>query len=202
MPRNFSLRLPPGAARDPRFIARVVIGALLVANLLAAYAVFQPLGGSAEELDEQVAAMRLQIQQRQASLQRMRTLVAKIEQARQSGDEFLGTYFMDRQTMSSTIVQELASAAKEAGMRPKEHAFAFDPVEGSDTLSMMTVTGNYEGTYGDLLEFVNRLDKSRRFLILDTLTATPQQGGAALNVNVKLNTFVREASARQAAPSI
>ena len=202
MPRNFSFRLPAGASRDPRFLARVVIGVLLVANLFAAYAVFQPLGGSAEELDEQVSAMRLQIQQRQASLQRMRALVAKIEQARQSGDEFLGTYFMDRQTMSSTIVQELSSAAKEAGMRPKEHAFAFDPVEGSDTLSMMTVTGNYEGTYGDLLQFVNRLDKSRRFLILDTLTATPQQGGAALNVNVKLNTFVREAGAGQAAPSI
>ena len=194
MRRSFSFRLPPGAARDPRFIARAGIGVLLLANLIAAYAVFQPLGGSAEELDEQVVALRLQIQQRQASLQRMRTLVAKIEQARQSGDEFLGTYFMDRQTMSSTIVQELSGAAKEAGMRPKEHAFAFDPVEGSDTLSMMTVTGNYEGTYGDLLEFVNRLDKSRRFLILDTLTATPQQGGTNLNVNVKLNTFVREAA--------
>ena len=77
-------------------------------------------------------------------------------------------------------------------MRPKEHAFGFDPIEGSDTLSMVTITANYEGTYGDLLQFVNRLDKSPRFLILDTLTAAPQQGGTNLNVNIKLNTFVRE----------
>jgi type IV pilus assembly protein PilO len=193
MPRSFkAFRLPPGASKDPRFIARAVIGFLLVANLVAAFAVFQPLGGSAEELDVEARRLNTQLQQRQAALKKLRALVAKIEQARAAGDEFLTTYFMDRRTLSSTIVSELSTAAKEAGIRPKEHAFGFDPIEGSDTLSMVTITANYEGTYGDLLEFVNRLDKSPRFLILDTLTAAPQQGGTNLNVNIKLNTFVRE----------
>jgi Tfp pilus assembly protein PilO len=188
--KNF--RIPAGARKDPRFIARAVIGVLLFANLLAAYAVFQPLGGSAEELDGEATSIRQQVQQRQAALQRMRALVSKIEQARTSGDEFLTTYFMDRRTASSTIVAELSHAAKDAGIRQKEHAFVFDPIEGSNSLSMMTVSANYEGTYGDLLEFVNRLDKSDRFLILDTLSAAPQQGGTNLNVNIKLNTFVRD----------
>jgi Tfp pilus assembly protein PilO len=193
MARSFkTFRLPPGATKDPRFIARAIIGVLLVANLIAAFAVFRPLGGSAEELDAEVARLQVQLQQRQAALQRLRALVSKIEQARAAGDEFLSTYFMDRRTLSSTIVGELSNAAKEAGMRPKEHAFGFDPIEGSDTLSMVTITANYEGTYGDLIQFVNRLDKSPRFLILDTLTAAPQQGGTNLNVNIKLNTFVRE----------
>jgi type IV pilus assembly protein PilO len=187
-----AFRIPPGASKDPRFVARVVIGALLVANLLAAYAVFQPVGGSAEELEAEAISIRQQVQQRQGALQRSRALVSKIEQARASGDEFLGTYFMDRRTASSTIVAELANAAKDAGIRQKEHAFAFDPIPGSDRLSMMTVSANYEGTYGDLLEFVNRLDKSERFLILDTLSAAPLQGGTNLNVNIKLNTFVRD----------
>jgi Tfp pilus assembly protein PilO len=193
MRSSFSrFRLPAGATKDPRLIARAVIALLLVANLVAAYAVFRPFGGSAEELDAQVASLQTQLQQRQASLQRLRALVSKIEQARASGDEFLSTYFMDRRTASSAIIGELSTAAKEAGMKPKENAYAFDPIEGSETLSMMTITANYEGTYGDLLEFVNRLDKSSRFLILDTLTAAPQQGGATLNVNIKLNTFVRK----------
>ena len=193
MPKSFKgFRLPPGASKDPRFLARVAIGVLLLANLVAAYGVFQPFGGSAEELDEQVASMRHQIQQRQAGLQRLRAFVSKTQQARTSGDEFLGTYFMDRRTASSTIVSELSGAAKEAGMKPKGESFAFDPIENSDTLSMMTISANYEGTYGDLLEFVNRLDKSKRFLILDTLSAAPLQSTGSLNVNIKLNTFVRE----------
>jgi type IV pilus assembly protein PilO len=193
MRRNFKLALPPGARKDPRFIARAVLGSLLALNLIAAYMVLQPVGGSAEELEAQIATLRSSIQQRQGALTRMRALVAKIEQGRSSGDQFLTQYFMDRRTSSSAILTELDQAAKGAGMRPKERSFAYDGIEGSETLSMMTVVANYEGTYSDLVEFVNELDKSPRFLILDTLMASPQVGGPNLNVQIKFNTFVREA---------
>jgi hypothetical protein len=173
-------------------IARLVLGILLFANLLAAFAIFQPLGGSAEELDQQLGEIGNQLQREQQQLQRMRALVNKIEQARASGDSFLETYFMGRRTTSSTIGSELLKAAKDAGIKPKEHSFTFDPIEGSDTLSMMTIVGNYEGTYGDLLQFVNRLDKSARFLIIDTMSAAPLQGTGNLAISIKLNTFVRE----------
>lgn len=193
MRRSFRIALPPGARKDPRFIARAVLGTLLFLNLVAAYMVMYPVGGSAEELEAQIATLRTSIQKRQAALTRMRALVSKIEQGRATGDQFLSQYFMDRRTSSSAILSELDQAAKSAGMRPKERSFAYDPIEGSETLSMMTVVANYEGTYGDLVEFVNKLDKSPRFLILDTLTAAPQVGGANLNVQIKFNTFVREA---------
>jgi Tfp pilus assembly protein PilO len=186
------LKLPRNVTKDPRLMARLILGVLLLANLLAAFAIFRPLGGSAEELDQQLTQMRNQLQREQVQLQRMRALVAKIEQARTSGDSFLETYFMGRRTASSTIVAELHRAAKDSGMRPKEHSFTFDPVEGSDTLNMMTIVANYEGTYGDLLQFVNRLDKSGRFLIIDTMSAAPIQGSGNLAISVKLNTFVRE----------
>jgi hypothetical protein len=67
-----------------------------------------------------------------------------------------------------------------------------EPIEGSDDLAMMIITGNYEGTYADLMEFINRLDRSSRLLIIESLNATPQQGGAGvLTVNMKLDAFVR-----------
>jgi type IV pilus assembly protein PilO len=99
---------------------------------------------------------------------------------------------MDRRTLSSTIVAELHRSAKEAGINKAQHSFTIDPIEGSDTMSMVTVVGNYEGSYGDLLQFVNRLDKSQRFLIIDTMSAAPMQGTGNLSINIKLNTFVRE----------
>ena len=172
-------------------IARAVIGALLLANLVAAYFLFQPIGGSVEELDQQLAGMRQQVQQRQAALQRMRALASKIDVARKEGDSFLGSHFLQRRTAFSTIVGDLESGAKDAGIRSKGASYTVDAIEGSENLSMMTITSTYEGSYHDLLEFVNRLDKSPRFLILDTLQAAPQQSGA-LGVNIKLNVFVRE----------
>lgn len=193
--RSFKLNLPAVPSnwtKDPRVVARVVLGVLLLANLTAAYAIFQPLGGSAEELNQQLTDMGLQLKREQIQLQRTRALVAKIEQARSSGDSFLQTYFMSRRTLSSTIVAELQKAAKDAGIKRVQHSFTIDPIEGSDTLSMVTVVGNYEGSYGDLLQFVNRLDKSGRFLIIDTMSAAPMQGTANLSITIKLNTFVRE----------
>ena len=196
MRKSFDKLRLPGLTRkfskDPRVIARVVLGALLLANLVAAFAIFQPLGGSAEELDQQLGTLQDQLLRDQIQLQRLRALVNKIEQARASGDSFVDTYFMGRRTTSSTIGSELLKAAKDAGMKPKEQSFTFDPIEGSDTLTMMTIVANYEGTYGDLLQLVNRLDKSARFMIIDTMSAAPLQGTGNLAISIKLNTFVRE----------
>lgn len=196
MRRSFkNFKLPAGFSRDPRLVMRVVIGTLLAANLVAAFTVFRPVGGSAEELELNVASGRQQILQKQATIKRLQFLAAKIEQAKNKGDSFIDTYFMSRHTTSSTILDELLKAAKDSGIKPKGDAFTFEPVEGSDNLTMMTIAANYEGTYRDLLEFVNKLDRSPRFLILENLTAQPIQGGgnnAPLDVRIKLDTFVRE----------
>src|SRR3982751_5547947 len=171
MPRNFEVlqkyfrNLPAGFARDPRVVVRGILGALLLANIVAAFAVFRPIGGSAEELDSQLAALRQQVQSRQASLKRLRFIVSKMDQASTTSNQFLSVNFMSRKTASSSILSELAKSAKDSGMKPKGDACTFEPVEGSDAISMMTIAANYEGTYGDLLQFVNRLDKSPRFLI-------------------------------------
>ena len=52
-----------------------------------------------------------------------------------------------------------------------------EPVEGSDTLDMLQISANFEGTYPDLVHFMNLLDKSDRLLIIESLNATPQQSG-------------------------
>src|SRR4051812_46414110 len=115
--------LPQKFTKDPRVIARAILGFLLFLNLVAAYAIFRPVGGSAEQLDQQLSEQRRQLQREQAQLERMRALVAKIQHARTSGDSFLETYFMSRRTTSSTIGAELLKAAKDAGMKPKEQSF-------------------------------------------------------------------------------
>ena len=125
-------------------------------------------------------------------LAQLRSLVSKVEGARQAGDQFLLEHFTDQQTAYSTLLDEMGRAAKEAGIQEREHSFALEPIEGSDTLGMLSITANYQGSYADLIQFVNRLDRSARLVIVESLTATPQQSTGLLNVNMRLNTFVRE----------
>jgi hypothetical protein len=98
--------------------------------------------------------------------------------------------------MSSAIQEELNRMAKEAGVRPLPSGLQLEPIEGSDTLRMATITAGYEGTYANLKKFVEMVDKSPRFLIIEQMTVgAPQQQQAAqlVNVSLKLDTFVREA---------
>jgi hypothetical protein len=182
---------------NPRALLRLVAGLLLAANAVAAYFVVRPLGGSPEELRQQAADMRVQIVQKRRIVTRTRDLVSKIEAGRSEGDHFLGHYFLPRRSAYSMIVADLNDLAGQAKVAPKESAFSIEPVDGSDTLVMMQVSANFEATYQDLIHFVNLLDKSDRLLVVESLNATPQQGGSKLNVMLKLDTFVMEDAASQ-----
>jgi len=177
--------------REPRLVARAAVALLLAADLVVAAVLFKPWAGTAEDLDRQAASLRLQVRERQEALKRLQGLVEKIEEARGRGDEFLREFFLDRRTASSTIVSELLHISQKAGIKQKEASFQFEEIEGSDTLSMLTVTANYEGTFADLMQFLNLLDRSKRLLILDSLQAAPQASGLTLNVGMKLHGFVR-----------
>lgn len=196
MPRNYNLSAILGQFRpkknDPRTAARLGLGVLLALNLVAAWFVYSPLGGSAEVMETRVSDLRRQVAQKQAVLLRGKQLAAKVDKGRTQGDEFLGKYFLSRPTTYSTLVGELNQLAKAAGVRPKEQAFNEEEVEGSDELGMVSITAGYEGSYADLLHFLRELDKANRLVIIETLAASPQQGSGVLNISLRLNTFIRE----------
>ena len=182
----------PAAPADPFKLWKILIGALVLANLAAFFLLVKPVGGSAADLESQLANLQMQIKRQQLSLGSARNLAGKMEGARTEHERFMQNYFMDRRTMSSTILSEIKDSAAAAGLVPKEHSFGFEPIEGTENLGMMTITANYEGTYADLVKFVNLIDRSKRFLIIDNIQAAPQQQGGKLVSRFKINAFVRE----------
>ncbi len=185
-------QLPKLDWRDPRVFMRAILALLLLGTLVALYFLFFPPGGSLEDLEQRYAIERANAAQQAKNLNSVRNLAAKVQLSRLEGDKFLDSYFMDRRKAASTIIGELSKVAKEAGIRPKDHSFQLDPIEGSTDLTIMTVTGAYEGTYADLIQFVNRIDRSPRFLIIDNLSAAPLQQQGLLNVSVRFHVFIKE----------
>lgn len=201
MPRNFKipgqLKLGRSALKDPRVTVRAVLAVLLAANIAAALWSFKPWGGSAEDLARERDRLQKQAADLQVRLARSKALVQKVEKARKEGDAFLARNITERRTTFSMLVAELNRAAKDAGIKAKEASYVLEPVEGSDTLSQMTITSAYEGTYANLTKFVNLLDKSPHFLIVESMQAAPQPSGTTLSVSFKLDTFVREEAGGQ-----
>ena len=193
MARNFSIR--GVKIQDPRVVMRAAIGVLLAANLAAAVVAFHPFGGGADDLRRDQQRLGAQLSQLQQRLASSRVLVNKVNTARTQGDQFLGQYFTSEGTTASTILAELTQTAKDAGIRMGTAQCSYEPIEGSNTLKMLSTQVGFEGTYANLTKFVNLLDKSPRFMIIESMQAAApqQQGGQSLNVTLKIDTFVKGA---------
>jgi hypothetical protein len=197
MPRNSKSQGPAARShtRDLTRQIRIILGALLALNLIAAGLVLFPPGGSADDLERELTSLQSQITQKRALLERSRLNVAAIEKARGEGDRFLADYFLSRRTADSTLLSVLSEAASKAQIKERDRAQTTEYIEGSDSLSMMTITGNYEGTYRNLLNFINELDHSQQLLIIESMSAAPQQGSNILTVSMKIDVFIRDDSA-------
>jgi type IV pilus assembly protein PilO len=186
MRRNFNLR-------DPQTLVRMVLGVLVLANLAAAGLVLFPPGGSAEDLERDFISLQAQVKSRTTALQGTRQHAASVEKGRSEGGQFLDAYFLPTRTASSAILSDLQAAATLTKVKAREASYSLDPIEGSDTLSLMSITAAFEGTYADVLSFVHEIDRSPRLLIIDSLNAAPMQGpGKLITVSMKLDTFVRD----------
>jgi len=173
---------------------RALIGVLLAANLAAAVMAFHPFGGSADDLRRRAGGLQDQLAAAQARVAITRRLVDKVEGARRDGDKFLAQYVVDRRKASSALNEELYRMAEEAGVKPGQIANEYEAIEGSDTLQMVNIQVAFEGSYQGLTKLVDLIDKSPRFLMIESLQlAAPQGKTAMMVVTFKIHTFVRGA---------
>ncbi len=196
------LRISIATARQRRLAVRIALGTLVAANLVAAVLMLKPWEGSADSLRQQAASISQELKQKQISVKRLQHIVENVQKARSDGDTFMASNLMSRKTLSSSLLDELDQMARTAGIKQKEVAFTFEPVEGSDVLTRSEITANYDGAYTDLMHFLNLLDHSPRLLIVDSLAAAPQPPGQVLGITIRLVTFVREGAVEQASAQL
>jgi Tfp pilus assembly protein PilO len=192
LPSTFKFgALPLGALKDTQIQVRIVLGVLLLANIVAAGFAFHFFDDSPDKIAQQVTSARQQVLAQVVTLNRSRTLAGKVDKGREDGTRFISTYMTSRRATYSTIISEIDNMAAQSAMKRKDAVITLEAVKGSDTIDKMTVTASFEGPYRNLLNMINLIDKSKRFLIIESLGATPQQGGT-LQVTMKINTFVNE----------
>ena len=194
MPKSFSLpSISVPSLREPRVLVQLGLGVLLVANLVAAAFAFHLIGSSPQALNQDLMSARTQLQAEQTRLKRSRLLTSNIDKGKSESEHFLTTYFTGRRYTYSTIVNEINQAARTAGMTMKEATFAaLDPIQGSEDLSMLTLSVNFEGGYPQLVKLVNQLDRSPKFIIIESLQIAAPPKGEIYSVTFKLNSFVRD----------
>lgn len=193
MAKNSKSKAPAAAKRANKAqVVRIVLGVLVVLNLIAAWLVLYPPGGSAEALEQDLVRFQAQLKQSRTRLEETKKHAEAVEKGRGAADQFLNSYFVPVRSAPTTFLTELNQIAQRAGIKERGNQFAADVIEGSEELGMLTITANFEGTYRNLLNFVREIDRSSSLLIIESLNATPQQGSNILTVAIKMEAFIRD----------
>lgn len=194
MPSNSNGKPRVGGAwlrKVPRQRVVIALAAVALAELLFWFVAVRPLGDQEAQQQALLANLAQQVQQRQESVEMLRTAAGRIAGARDNGDQLLEDLTFERRTTFSELLTELGRAAKEAGVEVRETNYNSDTIDGNEQYGMVSISANFRGQYENLVKLLNLLDKSEEFLIIERLGAAPREEGG-LQITMRVDAFVRD----------
>jgi hypothetical protein len=194
MPRSFDWKTLKGNGepRGPRFWLKAGVAALAVLNCAALFLYFDPPGGSRAELQAESANVRMQVAAARAQAHRLETVSNKVQLGSTESSRFEPKYFLGRRQAYSTVLAEIQRMAQTAGLQARDAVFSEEPIEGTDDLSLLNMSANYEGPYSSLTRFLYEADRSPMLLMLDAMTASPQQKPGLITTSIRFQAIIRD----------
>jgi len=173
---------------------RVAAAVLLLLNLVAVYLYFSPPGGSRQDLELESVQVRTQILAAQTQAAKMRALASNVQAGSNQAADFTTKYFLPKRIADVAVYEEIRRMAEASGIQERDAGWSEEPIEGTADLTLLNVTANYQGSNADLMKFLYEADHSPMLLILDALTAAPQQRNNQINTAIRFQAIVREAA--------
>lgn len=178
--------------RGVRFWLQVTGAVLALLNGVALFLYLAPPGGSREALIEESQQVRNEIAAARARSVRLKTIAGKVEMGSSESSDFESRFFLPKRVAYESVIAEIQRMSAASGMKQRDGVFTEEPIEGTADLSLLNITGNYEGSYQNLMRFLHEVDRSPMLLMLDTLQAAPQQHAGVLTTSIRFQAILRE----------
>src|SRR5579875_1456891 len=171
---------------------QVTGGALALLNGVALFLYLDPPGGSREQLAEESRQGRNERAAARARSTRLKTIASKVQVGSNESSEFEARFFLPKRQAYEGVISEIQRMSAASGLKERDSVFTEEPIEGTADLSLLNITGNYEGTYENLMHFLHEVDRSPMLLMLDTMQAAPQQRAGQLTTSIRFQAVIRE----------
>lgn len=171
---------------------RLAVAVLLLLNIAAIYLYFSPPGGSRQDLQLESAQIHAQIMAARTQVAKMHGLAGRVQAGSSQAADFTTKYFLPKRTAYVAVFEEIRRMAEASGIQERDAGWSEEPIEGTADLTLLNITANYQGSNADLMKFLYEADHSPMLLMLDTLTAAPQQRNNQINTAIRFQAIVRE----------
>jgi type IV pilus assembly protein PilO len=174
--------------RETRKSLMPVVIALVILDLACVGYLFSPAGRSRAARQREYVQLRQQLVAKQKEVLPTRGMDGKLNQASQ---DITGFYDARFPAEYSAVASELGKIAADTGVHLSNVKYDEKdaPIEG---LRKLIMEASISGDYLQEVKFINALERSKLFFLIDGITLGEQQGNVRLQL--KLETYMRGAA--------
>jgi type IV pilus assembly protein PilO len=170
------------------------LGLLLILNLFLGIRLLIAWNTLRDSGPEQLAQQQSAYRTLDLEMRPLRGLPEKVDLSHKQADQFFGTRFPSGYSTISSAVDDLA--AKNNVHLTRVSYVQKPAIPG---LAEVQLDANLSGEYAPLMHFINGLERSKTFFLINGLTFTGQQGGL-VNLRLRLITYLHGEDLDRLAP--
>jgi type IV pilus assembly protein PilO len=174
--------------RDTRRKLKITLGILAGISAVSIGVLVSPLVGSTAARQQEVNQLRAQLTAKNRQVEPLRGLDKKIPLATQQIDQFYKERFSAH---DSDVAEALGNLSKETGVKIEQAKY-----QGGDPepvgLRRVEITASIEGDYQPLIKFLNGLERSKIFFVVNSIGLATQNG--PIKLEMKLETYQKVGS--------
>jgi type IV pilus assembly protein PilO len=167
--------------RGTREKLKITIGVMVGISVASVGVLFSPLVGSTASRQQELNQLRAQLTSKNRQVEPLRGLDKKIPLAMQQIDDFYKTRFSAH---DSDVAETLGNLSKQTGVKIESTKYKTDDPE-SVGLRREEIEASIEGDYQPLMKFLNGLERSKVFFIVNSIGLATQNGPIKLQINLE-----------------
>jgi Tfp pilus assembly protein PilO len=175
--------------KDARRQFVVILVVLLILDAACLAVLFSPIGESASKRQEHTRALFQELEAKTRETVPLERIDQKVADARKQIDQFYEIRFPSQY---SSIADELGKLADQNGVKVSNIHYKADPTSLPD-LQRITMEASLSGDYLNEVRFINALERSKLFFLVDNITLGEQTGGSVA-LALQLETYLRNKS--------
>lgn len=181
------INLPRNAKRWKRAV-KLALALVLLADAGLAIYVWRA-GAVPAAQEEERARLRLLYDQMGSDVRRAQAIRESLPAVRRDCDTFFEEQFLEAARGYSAVVADLGAIARRAGVAASNVRFSQRELEARGVIEV-SVDAVAEGDYRSLVRFINGLERSENFYLLESLALGSTAGGR-IKLNLGLKTYFR-----------
>jgi Tfp pilus assembly protein PilO len=178
------------AANTRKNAIRWALAVLLVLDVALVVVNWRASASDPKALRQQKNALEMQRKWLDADVSRANNIKGSLPQIQSQCDKFFTDAFQQASSGYSSVVADVGAIAKEAGLQASAATFRQKEIANRG-ITEVELVATVEGDYPSLVRFINGLERSRNFYVLDSLSLANSAGTSSLKLNLQLRTYFR-----------